>query len=152
MNYGDKIINVAEREIGYIEAPSNRTKYGKWFGVDGVPWCAAFVSWCYSQAGFQLPNIGFPKGFLGCMTGVEYFKKNNQITTSPQPGDIVFFDWNQDRRFDHVGIFAGKIDNKTFETIEGNTSLKNQSNGGQVMKRVREYGKSVFVHPKVLDI
>ena len=59
------------------------------------------------------------------------------------------FDWNEDGRFDHTGIFVKKIDENTFETIEGNTSLKNQSNGGNVMKRVRNFNKGVvFVHPK----
>ena len=26
---------------------SNRTMFGRWFGVDGVPWCAIFVSYCF---------------------------------------------------------------------------------------------------------
>ncbi len=49
-----KIISVAENEIGYEEKPpnSNKTKYGKWFGLDGQPWCAMFVSWCYDKAGY----------------------------------------------------------------------------------------------------
>jgi len=62
-------------------------------------------------------------------------------------GDIVFFDWNGDGRFDHTGIFVKDIDGKSFETIEGNTSLTNQSNGGQVMRRKRKYVNVLFVHP-----
>ena len=37
----------------------------------------------------------------------------------------------------------------TFETIEGNTSLANQSNGGQVMKRNRKFAGVLFVHPNI---
>lgn len=35
-----KIVQVATREIGYLESPknSNKTKYGVWFGFDGVAW------------------------------------------------------------------------------------------------------------------
>lgn len=35
-----KVIEIAEKEIGYTELPanSNKTKYGKWFGFDGVAW------------------------------------------------------------------------------------------------------------------
>jgi hypothetical protein len=32
----DKFINVAQGEIGYKETPENYTKYGKWYGDDGV--------------------------------------------------------------------------------------------------------------------
>ena len=51
----NKIVEIAEKEIGQVEVPknSNKTKYGKWFGLDGVAWCGIFVSWCYSQAGQQ---------------------------------------------------------------------------------------------------
>lgn len=146
-----KIVEVAEKEIGYTEIPanSNKTKYGKWFGFDGVAWCAIFVSWVYDKAGKPLPNIGWTKGMAGCPVAVAFFKKKNMITTNPVAGDIVFFDWNLDGRFDHVGIFVRQIDNKTFETIEGNTSMTNQSNGGQVMRRVRNYNKGVlFVNVK----
>lgn len=144
-----KIIEIAEKEIGYVETPanSNKTKFGKWFGFDGVAWCGMFVSWCYHQAGQPLGNIGFAKGFAGCQTAVAFFTKNKKITLNPVPGDIVFFDWNGDGRYDHTGIFVKKIDENHFETIEGNTSLINQSNGGAVMRRVRNYKGVLFVHP-----
>jgi hypothetical protein len=150
----EKIVGIAKKEIGYTEVPlySNKTKYGKWFGLDGVAWCGIFVSWCYEKAGYPLGNIGFLKGFAGCQTAMAFFTKTNRLTKVPVPGDIVFFDWNLDGRYDHVGIFHKGIDQDKFLTIEGNTSVTNQSNGGEVMSRVRRYNKSVvFVHPKCLD-
>ena len=151
---GQKVIDIAFAEVGYKEVPanSNKTKYGKWFGFDGVAWCGMFCSWAYSQAGAQLPNIGFSKGFAGCQTAVAYFKKSGEITKTPQVGDLVFFDWNGDKRYDHVGIFNGwKNHGLNFYTVEGNTSLTNQSNGGEVMSRTRSTTNVIFVHPKVLD-
>ncbi len=150
---GNKILDIAKAEIGYFETPanSNKTKYGKWFGLDGVAWCGMFVSWCYAQAGYQLEKIGFLKGFAGCQTAVKHFRDTKQITTDPKPGDIVFFDWNKDGRFDHTGLFVSKIDEFTFHSIEGNTSLRNNSNGGNVMLRQRKYADAIFVHPNVLD-
>jgi hypothetical protein len=144
------IVEVAKLEIGTYEFPNdtNKTKYGKWFGFDGVPWCGIFVSWCYAQAGFPLPKIGFTKGFAGCQTAVAYFKKNGMITENPVAGDIVFFDWNGDGRFDHTGIFEKWIDDNCFLTIEGNTSFLNQSNGGVVMNRERVNRNVLFVHLK----
>lgn len=144
------IIEVAKNEIGVTESPknSNKTKYGKAFGLDGHPWCGMFVSWCYDQAGVPLPKIGFSKpGFAGCQTAVAYFKKAGKITTKPVPGDIVFFDWNSDGRYDHTGIFVKDNGDGTFDTIEGNTAVGNDSNGGKVMARNRSYSTAIFVHP-----
>jgi len=44
---GAKIVRIASNEAGYVETPpnSNKTKYGQWFGFDGVAWCGMFVSW-----------------------------------------------------------------------------------------------------------
>jgi cell wall-associated NlpC family hydrolase len=146
-----KIIEIARTYIGTTENPpdSNKTIFGEWAKLNGLPWCGLFVSKCYDEAGQPLPKIGFRfPGFAGCQTAVAYFRKNNKIITDPQPGDIVFFDWNGDGRFDHTGIFVRKFDNLYFETIEGNTSLTNQSNGGQVMIRQRKYSKNIiFVRP-----
>jgi hypothetical protein len=143
-----KIVETAMKEVGTTEVPanSNKTKYGVWFGFDGVAWCAMFVSWCYAMADFPLPNIGFKKGFAGCQTGYAYFKKMGWITDEPVPGDIVLFDWNGDKRYDHTGIFVEWITNISFKTVEGNTAIGNDSNGGKVMIRERQKGKAVFVH------
>lgn len=142
------VIDVALKEVGTTEWPakSNQTKYGKWFGYDGVMWCAIFVSWCFAATKRPLGNIGYKKGFAGCQTGIIYFREKGWVTTSPVRGDIVFFDWNKDGRYDHVGLYYEPVDKDSFKTIEGNTSLTNQSNGGQVMIRERFYKNAVFVH------
>ena len=63
-----EILAVARKELGYTESPagSNRTKYGKWFGLDGHPWCMMFVQWCFRQAGAQdlLPALTASCGAL----------------------------------------------------------------------------------------
>lgn len=152
---GERIVLIARKELGVTEEPanSNKQKYGEWFGVNGVAWCCEFVSYCYFKAGFPLGNIGYPKGYVGCQTAYQHFLKTNEITTHPQTGDIVLFDWNGDHRYDHTGIFCRWVDEVKgiFETIEGNTSLTNDSNGGSVMLRNRNKSVSVFVHPKILD-
>ena len=148
MTCREKIIKIASLEIGYKEAQknSNKTKYGKWFGYDGVAWCGIFVSWVYAMSGCPLGKIGFKNGFAGCQTAVAYFKKKKMITNEPEAGDIVFFDWNNDGRYDHAGIYIKKIDEQIFLTVEGNTSLNNQSNGGQVMIRERKKSQAIFVN------
>ncbi len=132
----ERILAIAAKEIGYAEKPINLTKYGEWFGLNGVAWCGIFCSWCYAQAGMMITKGGYLRGFAGCATIVA--AKKDKITTTPQPADLVIFDWNDDKAPDHVALFVRWIERgKTFETIEGNTSVKNQSNGGQVMRRTR---------------
>lgn len=145
-----RIVDIARKEVGTSESPvnSNRTKYGEWFGWNGQPWCGMFVSWCYYMAGVELPKIGFSKpGFAGCQSAVAYWTKAGKITTKPKPGDIVFYDFNGDGRYDHTGIFVRHLNDSQFEAIEGNTSIQNQANGGQVMVRKRNYRRAIFVHP-----
>lgn len=156
MSKSEMIIFEAKKEIGYKEIPagSNKTKFGEWFGYNGVAWCGIFVSYIYAKAGCQLPKIGWTKGFAGCPVAVEYFKKSGEVIpmSSAKPGDIAFFDWNKDGKFDHVGIFLHDNGDGTFETIEGNTAVGNDSNGGEVMQRTRSYKTvEIFVHPKVLS-
>jgi len=133
----ERIIQIATQEIGITELPanSNLTKYGKWFGLDAQPWCAIFCSWVYDQAGHPMEALGFSRGFASVPMALEKWQK----ITEPKAGDLVIFDWNRDKSPDHVGLFVEWLDKTagTFETIEGNTSVSNNSNGGAVMKRQR---------------
>lgn len=148
------IIAEARKEIGYKEIPagSNKTKFGEWFGLNKVAWCGIFVSYIYHKAGCPLGNIGYLKGYAGCQTAVAHFRKTGEVVKweDARPGDIVFFDWNGDGKFDHTGILLEKTAMNQFDAIEGNTAIGNDSNGGEVMLRHRSYsGREVFVRPKV---
>ena len=70
-------------------------------------------------------------------------------TLEPVEGDIVFFDWNGDGRYDHTGIFVMWLEKgKTFHSVEGNTAIGNDSNGGGVMLRKRTNHNVLFVKVK----
>jgi peptidoglycan hydrolase-like protein with peptidoglycan-binding domain len=149
------ILTVATSQNGTKEDPanSNRTKYGAWYGINGQPWCAIFVSWVYNQAGHPLGTIDSPKGYHYCPSAFNFWKAHNCLTASPQPGDIVLFDWNGDGSADHTGIFVKWISaGKTFQTWEGNTAVGNDSDGGQVMMRTRSVGVvKAFVNPGIFN-
>ena len=132
----EDVLMVARAEIGYREGRNNSTKFGQWYGVDRVPWCAIFVSYCFFRAELILPATN-DKGFAYCPYGVNWFRKQNRFDDrNPCVGDVVFFDWNKDRIADHIGIIESVRGNE-FTSIEGNTSIRNDSNGGQVMRRRR---------------
>ena len=154
----NKIIETAQNEIGVKEHPpgSNCVKYNDWFyGTEvrgsSYPWCGAFVSWVFNEAGSPLGTIDFRRGFAGCRYATQNIKKWGVQVTVPQPGDVVFFDWDGNGVFDHTGIFVRDLGGGYFESIEGNTSFKNNSNGGEGMRRAdRRYKNAIFVRPNVV--
>lgn len=143
----EKIISIATAEVGVCENPSgsNKVKYAEWFGLNGYPWCAMFVSWVFDKAGCRLPQINTDKGYSSVQSAFNYFTKKGLITTEPKEGDIVLFDWNGDNHYDHTGIFVCAYNKDKFISIEGNTAVGNDSNGGQVMRRERSFKQAVFV-------
>ncbi len=150
------IIDTAASQDGIVESPpnSNKTKYGKWYGLDGVKWCCIFVSWVYDHAGHHLEKVDTPNGYQSCQSGYVFWKRNACIVRDPQPGDIVLYDWGGDGICDHTGIFVKWIDaaKTSFQAWEGNTEIGNNSDGGRVMLRNRKRSLvRAFVTPKALN-
>ena len=136
MATANEILAVARKELGYTESPagSNRTKYGKWFGLDGQPWCMMFVQWCFRQADAQdlLPAMTASCGAL--MRAAQ--AKGCLVTGGYQPGDVVIYDFPGGAATDHCGIVE-QLAGGGIMAIEGNTGTGNDADGGQVQRRVR---------------
>ena len=150
-----KVLAVAKAEVDakYKEGKNNDTKYGKWFGLNNQPWCAMFVSWCFNQAGLGslIKGAQTPKGFASCQMGLDWFKKRKQVVkiSEAQPGDIVFFQFDDDTPADHVGIVVSNHPvHKEMVTYEGNTAADgsgSQFNGDGAYKKKRPYSKIMAV-------
>ncbi len=132
-----ELLAIARKELGNTESPagSNRTKYGKWFGLDGNPWCLMFIMWVFAQLGVQLPKRTASCGDLmraaqaaGCW-----------VTTGFQPGDVVIYDFSGQRKTtQHCGIVEAVLPDYGVQAIEGNTSTSgSQDNGGIVCRKNR---------------
>ncbi|HEU4399948.1 MAG TPA: hypothetical protein VFU54_19180, partial [Actinomycetota bacterium] len=93
----NQVLNRARSQIGVNEQPfgSNRTAYGAWYGVQGQPWCAMFVSWCTFHEGLPLPAT-ISKGFAYTPAGAAWFQRRRRWTNRPAPGHIVFFNFPGD--------------------------------------------------------
>ena len=137
------VLNIACGQLGVTESPagSNRTKYGKWMGLDGQPWCMSFVQWCFHQAGTPLPH---KTG--SCSALLNWYQKNRPecVVKGPQPGDIAIF------TFGHTGIVERALPGSVM-CIEGNTSpgqSGSQDNGGGVYRRQRNLALvRAFIRP-----
>ena len=140
---GGDIVSVALSQIGNVGGDP----YWRWYGFDSrVEWCACFVSWCASESGCLGTSIPM---FSSCVDGVAWFKAQGRWENGrylPQPGDIIFFDWDtgggQDGKPDHVGIVE-RVEGGVVYTIEGNSGNQCRENRYAV-GNYQIYGYGVF--------
>ncbi len=131
------VLAIAKTQLGYKESTENYiiaesgvqkgyTRYGAWYGDSYGDWCAMFVSFCMHYGGVE----GIPL-HSGCTPWIRELKEMNlfrpQGSYRPEPGDIIFFDWESDGLSDHVGLvseYKDATDDSPAElvTLEGNAS------------------------------
>jgi hypothetical protein len=141
----DKVLSVAQAEIGTVESPANSNcvkyntdYYGRVVSGSNYKWCAVFVWWVFRRANASELYYGGKKT-ASCATLMSYYNKSGRLVRSGyKPGDIVFFNFSGGTRATHVGIVESVKSNGNLVTIEGNTGTSNQTNGGAVMRRERE--------------
>jgi len=100
----------------------------------GNPWCAAFVRWCFDQAGIKTtitawsPTAHNPKD-------VVYYKEWKK---NAQHGDVFTLYYYKIGRIGHTG-FVNKVynDNSMVETVEGNTNGEGSREGDGVYIKFR---------------
>jgi hypothetical protein len=134
---GRRALAEALRHVGVRESPpgSNHTMFGRWFGTDGVPWCAIFASYCFDVgAGLVLcrgwPGAGVgPRGVAYVPTLAAWLRATGREVDDPKPGDIVVFDWDGGLP-DHAGIVIRPLADGRIATVEGNS-------GDQVQRQTR---------------
>jgi hypothetical protein len=116
--------------------------FGRWFGVDGVPWCAIFVSYAFDVGagvvlcrGWHGAGVG-PRGVAYVPTLSAWLRATGRAVDEPRAGDLAIFDWDGAGVPDHVGVVIRSHEGG-IDTVEGNTAVGNDSDGGEVMRRTR---------------
>lgn len=148
------VLRIATRQIGVCEKPagSNLTKYGKAFGMNGVPWCSIFLWWCFQKAGASgsFPhnaNAAYAQDEIVSKCGGKWILKKTAskadrkaYLAKAKPGDVVCFDFGRMNAYrQHIGIVES-VSGQYLICIEGNTSKAgSQSNGGMVVRQRRIY-------------
>lgn len=105
------------------------TRYGDWYGIPYVDWCAMFVSFCLRYAGIDkeyFPYAANNQRWIKALKKKNLYAKRTEY--EPRVGDLAIFDWQNNNDADHVGIITSVTTDETghvtsFITVEGNNSL-----------------------------
>lgn len=151
-----RALNSALRDVGVKENPPNSnwgprvSQYLRAAGINfPAPWCAAFITYHLRRVGYTVTT----PGPASVENWVQWASKHGAIVSRPLRGDLVSYDWNADNWYDHMGFvvrvlalrWRGKVFVGLVRTLEGNTSVGNDSNGGEVMIRYRWIQRSQFM-------
>ncbi|WP_328665402.1 peptidoglycan-binding protein [Streptomyces sp. NBC_00328] len=125
-----KMLDVAAAEVGTLQGSARANSYGSAVGMskstNGYAWCATFVSWVAKQTGATTFNDTYVSGWVNKARAGQ---RHLSVTTDPQPGDIVAYDWNGGNDYtgghEHIGIVRTVSGGSSFTAVEGNTSDPN---------------------------
>jgi hypothetical protein len=123
---GQRALAAAQAEVGVAEQPPGSNdgpriaEYRAATAGSGVgPWCAYFTSWCASQAGAPLGEVG--QGFGSVDAVYAWAQRTGRAVpagpgVSPSPGDLIVWGGR------HIGIVESVDPDGSIHTIEGNSS------------------------------
>jgi len=106
----------------------------------GYAWCAAFVSWCYQNAGVQTPRSGWVPSYA--LKSKRIYQRGRFELKEPQKGDVFMVWYHSLNRPAHIG-FIDQWGEKWIVTVEGNTN-DNGSREGDGVYRKRRLKKQVW--------
>lgn len=142
MSIVEQLLDLARRELDTKEYPpgSNNVKYNtEYYGqaVSGASfsWCAVFIWWLFRECGISgLYFDGQKTAYVPAL--ILWARRKGLLVDEPRPGDLVCFDFNGNDLADHIGI-CESWDGTYVTTIDGNTGITSEANGGCVMRRRR---------------
>ena len=131
------LLAIAQTQLGYAESEKNYdvwedqtmhgyTRYGDWYGDQYGDWCAMFVSFCLNYANLdEIPYHRNVTAWIEDLNELEIYRPAGEY--SPIPGDLIFFDLNENEDADHIGIVEEIIPETEYEkaqikVLEGNSS------------------------------
>jgi hypothetical protein len=129
---------IARAEVGVREVGQNGgERVGDYLAYTGIkvpgPYCAAFVSWCFGQAGYEEPRTAWSPAL---------FPKLRVVNLDPsharddKRGLVFGIYFPELKRIAHCGIVE-VVRGEWIQTIEGNTSPDGSREGIGVFRRLR---------------
>lgn len=155
-----RIVALAEHYVGVQERPPGSNwgspypaKWEEEFGFDsGVSWCGCFAGGMIVLAGGHVTSrVAFcpyvEADARSKTNGFDLWVPNH--TEGVEPGWTVLYNWVGGSEPQHIGIVK-RVTPDFIETIEGNTSGSNPSDGGMVAIERRSYNFTVgYARPRI---
>jgi len=144
-----QIMDTAASYIGVKESPAGSNKvcfntdyYGYEASGEEYKWCCSFIWDIFRLCGAsELFYDGQKTAY--CPAVASWGQPLKVGKSDGRYGDIVLYDRGKDGVADHIGLIESRNAEGSYNAIEGNTSLSSNSNGGEVMRRVR-YQSSIL--------
>lgn len=151
-----EIIDKAISYIGTEENPRysnnvifNTDYYGHPVYGDDYPWCVTFVWDIFRMCGAS--NLFYNgRKTNNCVNVLLWGRQEGLVVSEGRMGDLILFDWDNTNvnDADHIGFIVERNPDGSYITVEGNTSLTNNSNGGEVMERRRSTCIRAIIRPR----
>ncbi|TKC59232.1 peptidoglycan-binding protein [Pedobacter hiemivivus] len=128
----DMLIAIAQSQVGVKEAKGNNdgVEVEAYLAVadlkKGEPWCAAFLSWVFKQAGHHQPRTGWSPAL---------FPEDRKVKT-PSPGLVFGIYFLTLKRIAHC-VIVERVKGSWVTGIEGNTNLNGSRDGDGVYRKLR---------------
>lgn len=100
----------------------------------GAPWCAAFVSWCFHEAGVEAQRSAWSPAWFPA--GRTVYRRGRARAYHMQRADVFGIYNSRLRRIAHVGFVDGE-DGDWLITVEGNTNEAGAREGVGVLRKRR---------------
>ena len=126
------IIAIAQKQLGIREASGNNDgpqveAYLATVGLKkGEPWCAAFLSWVFKQAGYAQPRTGWSPAL---------FPADRQVKL-PAQGLLFGIYFPTLKRIAHCGVIE-RVNGSWISGIEGNSNVNGSRDGDGVYRKLR---------------
>lgn len=127
-----RVVAAAQKERGVREGnvPNGGPDvlfYLRYVGIKTpAPWCAAWVSYVFGQAGYTAPKTAWSPGLF----------PDQRSVREARPGVVLGIYYTSLKRIAHCGIVEG-VKNEWIYSIEGNTNVNGSREGDGVYRRVR---------------
>ncbi|SMD08212.1 hypothetical protein SAMN04488524_4732 [Pedobacter africanus] len=128
----ENIIRIARKEIGVVERTGKNdgqriAEYLRYCNIGTpAPYCAAFVSWVFGQAGYSQPRTAWSPALF----------QSSRLTREPKPGIVYGLYYPSLDRIGHCGLIEN-LQGDFLQGIEANTNVAGSRNGDGVWRKIR---------------
>lgn len=116
----------------------------------GNAWCAAFVSWVYTENGIINPKSGWSPAWFSSQNIIWKSRDGQKNNNFPLTGDVFGIYFTEKRRIAHIG-FIHRFDEHITITVEGNTNAAGSRDGDGVYIKRRPTRQLFYVARYIND-